>query len=573
MIDASLYQTRDDGVITMSAGRNLVDFGFVGVSPSGPIVEASSSPVQMILYAATYAMTGINYASFAFLQTLVATLLLGAAIALALGVSRAEGLFSILLLSLALSFVYPFFLWHGSGMENALTHFLIVLSIAGLVRMIRCKRVSFLWAIPLVLTCFVRLELLLTIVALLGLFSVYWQRKCHSFRALKFSFLVAALCVVIHGIRFAYFGEFFPNTAAAQGISPLDRAQALLSGSVQPMVEGMQVSAYNFVQGGWWLAVVCLPLVFRLGMDAADKFLISAILVVLCVALISPVFLGRPRIDWMRTYSYVTVVSLLLPTWCVYHAVASRRIVELRTIAVVGVVASVWMYRTEPYYLGWAVDGFDQVRREFNAIAQNNEIRRPLVSNPDLGVMSWHKQFNILDLGMLGSPVMANLHKNPGIADYVLDFTKPDIVESHGFWTGLYCRDLFQDARFKDQYRSVSPKLSVQEMCGARRNEKAIWIRKSIELGSSSAERQFLDRLQDEFLIDTIKQELDLCDPEKTDCRYVMRTVFRFVPELMEQRQLNEVLSLFDDDIERAYLSSVYDNDATDKITNHFFID
>ena len=153
-IDAGLYQVRDDGVITMSAGRHIVDFGFVGISPSGPIVEASSSPLQMIVYATVYALSEAAYTTFAKYQTIFTTFLLGASLGLIFLESRTAGLCTILLVSLGLSAVYPFFLWHGSGMENAITHALLVLSIAGLLHMIRTEKIAYVWAIPLVLTCF-----------------------------------------------------------------------------------------------------------------------------------------------------------------------------------------------------------------------------------------------------------------------------------------------------------------------------------------------------------------------------------------------------------------------------------
>ena len=64
------YTERDDGIITMSHARNLVEYGFLGVNPSGGRVEAYSAPVQMVTYAALYAAPGLSYASYARLQTL-----------------------------------------------------------------------------------------------------------------------------------------------------------------------------------------------------------------------------------------------------------------------------------------------------------------------------------------------------------------------------------------------------------------------------------------------------------------------------------------------------------------------
>ena len=72
----------DDGVITMSHGRNLVDYGFIGINPSGGRVEGYSAPVQFFLYTAAYAMTGVGYAAYSEAQTYIATFLLGALLVL-----------------------------------------------------------------------------------------------------------------------------------------------------------------------------------------------------------------------------------------------------------------------------------------------------------------------------------------------------------------------------------------------------------------------------------------------------------------------------------------------------------
>jgi hypothetical protein len=76
-LEPDLYQFRDDGVVTMSVGRHIVDHGFVGVSPSGPIVEASSSPLQTIVYAIAYAISGVGYADYSWLQTYATTFGIG----------------------------------------------------------------------------------------------------------------------------------------------------------------------------------------------------------------------------------------------------------------------------------------------------------------------------------------------------------------------------------------------------------------------------------------------------------------------------------------------------------------
>ena len=128
-IPNNFYEARDDGVITMSHGRNLVDYGFIGVSPSGERVEGTSAPVQMFAYAAVYAATGIYYADFANAQTVACTFLLGAVFILFF---RERPLWAIVLTTLSalvMAHYAPLLLWHGSGMENAITHVLFLAAI------------------------------------------------------------------------------------------------------------------------------------------------------------------------------------------------------------------------------------------------------------------------------------------------------------------------------------------------------------------------------------------------------------------------------------------------------------
>ncbi len=565
-IDNYLYETRDDGVITMSVGRNLVDYGFVGVSPSGPIVEASSSPVQMLVYAFTYWTTEASYQSFAYAQTLVASFVLGLSILVALETPVSAGLVTIGLFSLILSFIYPFFLWHGSGMENPITHALLVSSIAGTTRMVRTERVSLWWAIPLSLACFVRFELMITIFALLGFFAIYWRVTFRSMDAFRLLLLVGLSCLAGHSFRIYYFGSFFPNTAVAQAISPGERLAMLLSGSTSPLREGFHISWHNFRVGAWWLAFASLPFALSRNLRRDQRFLIAAVLLVVGIAVVSPVVLGPPRIDWSRTYSHVTPVAMLIPALVVSYAFTSMKPARIALAGAAVALSVTWLSLKSPYYLGWHVGDFDQTRNEFSALAMEHDIQRPLVSNPDLGIMTWHKGRNVLDLGALGSPVVAGLQGNPRIADYILDLARPDFIESHGYWTLRYCRDVFLDRRFNERYRSTISGDDPSSICSSSTPEKEIWVRRDIELGSLSDERAFLDKMQKNPGTELVSMELDRCRSVEGDCSYIMRTVFRFIPDFSEGNTFLDVVELFDDLIERDYLLGKVDAEAPRRI-------
>ena len=98
--------------------------------------------MQTIVYAGAYASTGLDYSTYSWAQTIVATFLLGWILSLFFepGIKSLAGL---TLGALSLSFLYPFFFWHASGMENALTHVLFLLTIYLLYRFNRDQKISY----------------------------------------------------------------------------------------------------------------------------------------------------------------------------------------------------------------------------------------------------------------------------------------------------------------------------------------------------------------------------------------------------------------------------------------------
>lgn len=569
-IDSNLYELRDDGLITMSVGRHVVDFGFVGVSPSGPIVEASSSPLQTYAYALAYALFSMSYESFGLVQTVASSFLLGAIYALLFVQAPLAGLLTVAALALGLSHVYSFFLWHGSGMENALSHVLLTATVVGPVLMIGKGQIRYWWVVPVAMTCFARIELVVTVTALLCLFSLAWFMLYRRLDALWFSACVVAFVIVGHTLRIFYFGTFFPNTAVAQSISPGDRLVALLAGDRTVFDEWLLVAKYNLFAGSWWPGVLFLPVAALAVSDKRMRFTIAAVTITLLIGLTSPFVLGLPRIEWSRTYTHVVPVLALAPGILLFLALRSKALASgLVGVAVVG-VSYVALEPREPYYLGWSLDEFDPTRRTFVALADENDIQRPLVANPDLGIMSWHKNHNILDLGMLGSPVVAELARNPGIGDYFLDFARPDFVEVLGTWTSFYCGPIFLDPRFARRYEPVGPPVNLDELCAEEDPRQTIWVRRDITKGADSDERRLLDLLQDGFDRTAVSAALDACRSSNTDCSYVVRSVYRFIPEIVAAGAFDETLALFEEGVERDYLLGWRDTGAPQRVADAF---
>ena len=63
------YHNRDDALITLSHAKNWVDYGFIGVNPSGGMVEGFSAPLPFLLYTISYGLFGIDFSTHLEIQT------------------------------------------------------------------------------------------------------------------------------------------------------------------------------------------------------------------------------------------------------------------------------------------------------------------------------------------------------------------------------------------------------------------------------------------------------------------------------------------------------------------------
>ncbi|HVZ33760.1 MAG TPA: hypothetical protein VG963_15115, partial [Polyangiaceae bacterium] len=189
-VPAELWIHRDDGVITLSHARNLVDFGFVGVSPSGERVEGFSAPLQFALYAISYALTHVGYERFADLQTALGSVALGAAlfwIVLLLGRRAWLAWLGTLVAGWLLQRSATFLLWHASGMENALTHASYAATWAVLLQQLEKPNVALGWALVPLLASLSRFESILHIGPILVLFAVVHFRAHRTLAGVRFA--------------------------------------------------------------------------------------------------------------------------------------------------------------------------------------------------------------------------------------------------------------------------------------------------------------------------------------------------------------------------------------------------
>lgn len=154
----------------------------------------------------------------------------------------------------------------------------------------------------------------------------------------------------------------------------------------------------------------------------------------------------------------------------------------------------------------------------------------------------------------------------------MLNFARPDFIETHEYRSSLYCPPLHLDPRFLNVYAPLDPALNITEYCKSESPAMANFVRKDILINSSSAERQFISAMQANLSPETVRAEIDLCNASDGDCTYITRTVFRNIPELVELGQFDSVLNLFDNAVDRDYLIGWRDSKACGRVASHFQI-
>jgi hypothetical protein len=232
----SAYRYRDDALITLSHARGLVDVGTVSVSVSGSRVEGYSTPLQFGLAVAYYGLGGDGYRGFLDAQVALSTMALGAAVFGLLRVAvprRALLATASMAIGIAVSLfaVYPFFGWHSSGMENALTNALAAAAVAALALALSVGRT---WLLPgagivVALLALGRVDFVFHAAPLLAVATAFLLWRSPERRRQRVALLVgpaAAIWLAVLLVRFRYFDNLAPNTAEAQGISPGDNLRA-----------------------------------------------------------------------------------------------------------------------------------------------------------------------------------------------------------------------------------------------------------------------------------------------------------------------------------------------------------
>lgn len=468
---ATDYLERDDGVITLSHARGLVDVGTVSVDADGARVEGFSAPLQFGLATIWFAAGGTGPGGFSAAQIVVSTILLGGSYFVLVTLAAPAGSTARRLLLASLAAVpvfasYRFFGWHSSGMENAVTNALVAVTLALLGLGLRRDRCLWLASISAGLLAVSRVEFAFHVVPVLAVAALLLARRRGSARPLvELLGPAAVIVVVVHAARFVYFGSLVPNSGIAQRLEPVDNLRTLAVVLLPAVGAALAIAAgvrtHRRAGGGpwphWWLLAAVLGFggsmvlfaqlrgarEIQLELSALGTagvwpwvFVIAALAVAtrprlldvewLALAMVTTgavhmVVFGRARLSDERVVTFLIVpLSILAFTLAARLDVAAVRtrvrsnpalpalVAALLGAGVIAVVMASAAYRQET--LCCRVDEVaHRIERIADGVRADQRVRIVRVANADLGVLSLRKDVDVTDLGFLGDPVLAAL--------------------------------------------------------------------------------------------------------------------------------------------------------------------
>ena len=551
-LDPGAYKYRDDGVITMSHAKNLVDHGHIGVDPSGKRLEGFSAPVQFWIYTVVYAVTGLEWDTFADAQTFFCTFLFGF---LFLQFFRRRWIFGLIASGPAAMFMtwhHSFFEWHGSGMENPWTHVLFHWSVLILFQGIQKDELKWQGALVLFLASISRLDSIYHLAPLVVVWAFLWRGKFRSWHSFRWVGLMFLFWGMYQFWRWYYFGSLMPNTGLAQGIDVKANVAALWSGDGEHLRVSFDWARIILPRHGVWFLLPGLFLFPFSKVDDRSRFLLIATGVWLLTVFLNPAIFGMTRLDPSRSTTFLVPMIGLLLAWQMTRLHLFKRAQRWLLLVVPVILFAFWRFTpvwSGPSYPICCAAGINEEIIEVGRrISEENGISRLNVAAPDLGKLSYAKLFNLTDLGWLGSPLMAHFRNDPArLSDYFFEVAAPDLVEVHGPWCETY-RELLSDPRFRERYEVVReskdgvPEVILREWPLVR---EGIYVRKAILAGSGHMERELIDSLELGVSMGPVLQHLEAHrSPGQgwvSHDYYIGRTIYRYLPEFEDAGLVDEL--------------------------------
>ena len=582
------WQYRDDSVIHLSQSLNLVQFGSVGLSPGGR-VEAMSSPLNFLISLPFFTFNKkLDFTNYLDGYLLVTLLLLGTSVSYAINQVSKKYKLSLKLKIIFHVSTYALFTsswttfgWVISGMENVLIVILLSLLI-GLLAHNQPRLDLLIFVIVLLGISRIEMPVFLSLIYLGVLrFSNFSKNQ-----KLKLILIPLGFWSIFHSIRFAYYGELFPNTASALGksLSILPIALFLLQvimichkffGKQQYYRIRFNVSllfwpfflilsllrirettyelSYKIALISCLIAISMLFIVILHFNDSSMS--LNLALMITLIPLNHFVFFGPARLSAFRIVSIFVLPIILVFVWVLLDKYSEIFLKSAYLSLFIFTVITIALFINRFDYernLCCAISPSDKIilSNSKNLFASNGP--KPIVANPDLGKISFSKKTINVDLGLIGDPLLSKLtrEKNNVYVDYLLNYAAPDVVELHGHWMCVYS-DLLSHPKFPALWdiklqEKVSSEFNVPEQLNCpQKGMYTIWQR-----NIPKAEKELSELISMESkskAIEKVAREVYSCasiSAELHRCQYVTRSIIRNREYLIKKGWLNDVTEL-----------------------------
>ncbi|XDD51943.1 hypothetical protein AB3N59_06845 [Leptospira sp. WS92.C1] len=528
------YLFRDDGIITLSHAKNWIDFGFIGVNLSGEIVEGFSSPLQFLIYSFVYKIGGLHYSIFFTFQWWLTSFLFGFVLYLLFQEifesSKLENLaFSAGAIAL-LSVSFTFLAWHASGMENSWMHVLYLTYIFVLFKILIGNPIH-----PVFASLFLFAGMLVRIESVFHLFFVsatflYLSYKNRiSWKQTIPIWVAGVLWSLFFLIRFLYFGRLFPNTSTAQELSLSENMINLFRLSPS-LGKNWEIFRFGFKQNLVLLIPVSFLLLFFKKIGTKE-----GIFVILAVALsvsgfMHPFIFGNFRLDPARPMTWLAVIGVVLFLIRIVAITEKRKIWILPILLLAGFL-SYKNYKFKSYNLCCSSQIFEQRRSEVLQIVKSEQIQNASLAIADLGVLSFYKEFNILDLGYLGNQYLAKNKKNADKVFSYIRLNRPDVLEIHFPWSCEYSK-LLNHPDFVKNYKLIfttSEKAVLSSCLDGSKIVTGTFLYQGMAKDSPSIDRKIYSAFLKDPSLHALTSQIDLCNADQRNCFPLFRNLYRFV--------------------------------------------
>ncbi len=469
----------DDAGISFAYARNFIHgHGFVsqyGVEP----VEGFSNPLWTVLISPVFIGDPVDPTLYVKLISYALILATFALVAMIIQLLFRQSWWTrptvasvLLFMSVNTSFV----VWTTSGLENPLYAFLCALYCLQLVmygtdpgrRSVAVAAYAGVSVAGLALT---RPDGLVLLAAFPGVLSILilndfslWKTEGRRFAAFLAASLIPVLVYIL--FRFAYFGDFYPNTYHVKGGPSLRDVVQLVFLEIDQIQ-----NTYNLFYGvfsqraGPLMILLLLGVFYLLFVRRKTSPVVFLVPILVCTWAI---YCLLPR-DWMGEYRFATPFFLVFPLLLISvladllanmsAPLRTRKVVFLTGVALLIIhSAIVYVPRTLQFAEQPTVPFKAVATRfgtQFNYYADELSISNASLLCPDLGGTLYFSRHRVYDLAGLCDRTIALLitsNDRTKLRDYVFDL-RPTFIHVHGPWS--IASGFYGDDRFRQLYATI----------------------------------------------------------------------------------------------------------------------